>query len=207
MLNAPDLIASALAVIAAGLALAVVSTKHIFRAAVYLMLVLIATAGLYLGLGAEFLAGIQVLVYVGGIVVVLVYAVMLTSSLELHETPPPVSRRLMAAVVAGGFFAVSAAAILSTPMPAAAPSPAILDATPAIGAALLDYGAQGYVLPFELISLLLLAAVIGGIVIARKAPRGLDKPVPLATPLLETAPNLEAAPEKQDVTQNQPVGS
>jgi NADH-quinone oxidoreductase subunit J len=173
MLNLPDLLTFVLMAVATALAIAVVSTRQIFRAAVYLMLVLVVTAGLYLLLEAEFLAGIQVLVYVGGIVVVMVFAVMLTSSVELQETPAPLSRRLLGVLVSSGFFAVSAAAIVATPFAtSAAPGlpVATIEATPAIGEALLDAGATGYVLPFELISLLLLTAVIGGIVIARKLP-------------------------------------
>ena len=70
-----------MAVAAVFFAVATVISRHIFRSAVYLMCVLLAGAGFYLLLGAEFLAGVQVLVYVGGIVVLLAFVVMLTSTL------------------------------------------------------------------------------------------------------------------------------
>lgn len=156
-----------IAVTAVGFAVAVVTTPRILRAAVYLLVVLLAVAGAYVMLGAEFLAGVQALVYVGGIVVVIVFAVMLTSSVELREAPPPAWRRLLAGLAALGFFGASAAAVLQPPF-AAPRAPTAPGNTSAIGEALLDYGPAGYVIPFELISLLLLSAAIGGIVIARR---------------------------------------
>ena len=151
-------------------AIAVTISRRLLRAAVYLMTVLLITAALYVMLGAEFLAGIQVLVYVGGIVVVIVFAVMLTQSAHLKLDTPPVYRKIAAALAAIAFAALSSAALLlsdfNLPQNAAAPA----DNAKAIGLQLLDRGPNGYVLPFEIISVLLLAAAIGGIVIARKTP-------------------------------------
>ncbi|HAK94315.1 MAG TPA: NADH-quinone oxidoreductase subunit J [Planctomycetes bacterium] len=151
-------------------ALAVVNARRLLRAALALMFVLLASAGLYLLLGAEFLAGIQVLVYVGGIVILIVFAVMLTSASDLLEDHPSLGRMLAGAVASIGFLAftgvVFARLELGPPAPGAHPP----DDASAIGRKLLDFGAEGYVLPFELVSLLLLAAVIGGIVVARKTP-------------------------------------
>ena len=152
------------------LALAVVNSRRLLRAAIYLMGVLAMSAGLYILLGAEFLAGIQVLVYVGGIVVLIVFAVMLTRSADLLVDKPTVGRMVLGGVTSIAFLVLSAVIFWFSnfqPHPgAAAPS----DNTLAIGRQLLDTGAGGYVLPFEIISLLLLAAIIGGIVIARKTP-------------------------------------
>jgi len=152
------------------LALAVVNSRRLLRAAIYLMGVLAMSAGLYILLGAEFLAGIQVLVYVGGIMVLIVFAVMLTRSADLLVDKPTVGRMVLGGTTSIAFLILSGLIFWSSnfqPRPGAA-GPA--DNTLAIGRQLLDTGAGGYVLPFEIISLLLLAAVIGGIVIARKTP-------------------------------------
>lgn len=169
-----------LATISLGLAWTVVTGRRILRAAVSLMGVLGASAGLYLLLGAPFMAGVQVLVYVGGIVVLLVFAVMLTRTTELLEEQPALHRRLIGGVVALGFFGVAWHALGTASFPVRHPGPAPLSDVAALGRALLGTGADGYVLPFELISMLLLSAMIGGIVIARKPtadPHDLHAPV------------------------------
>lgn len=155
------------AVTAVGFAVAVVTTPRILRAAVYLLVVLLAGAGIYVLLGADFLAGVQALVYVGGIVVVIVFAVMLTSAVDLREPPPALWRRLAAGAASLAFFGAATAAALYSPF-AAPGAPSAPGNTQAIGEALLDAGAGGYVLPFELISLLLLSAALGAIVLARR---------------------------------------
>lgn len=160
------------------LAIAVVNVRRLLRAAICLMGVLVCSAGLYIMLDAEFLAGVQVLVYVGGIVILIVFAIMLTRSVDLQEDNPSLLRKTLGGAVSIGFLALSSAAfwltdfgaktpLNNTPANAAAPE---LGETEKIGHALLDYSGTGYVLPFEIISLLLLAAVLGGIVIARKTP-------------------------------------
>lgn len=159
------------ALCSAALAVMAVVSRRILRAAVYLMGALVCTAAFYLMLKAEFLAGVQVLVYVGGIAILIVFAVMLTARADLLEDKPALSRKLLGAFGALSFFALSTAAILYgdfKPLLGSGAPPA--SDTAAIGAALLDYKGDGYVLPFEIISLLLLAVVIGGIVIARKTP-------------------------------------
>jgi NADH-quinone oxidoreductase subunit J len=157
-----------LAIVCGLFAVATVMTKHILRSAISLMAVLLLSAGLYLLLGAEFLAGVQVLVYVGGIVVLLVFAVMLTKSEALHEDRPSPQRKLFGLVSAASFFAVSAWAVSDVPVMSTAIENTPLAGVKEIGRAFLDYTASGYVLPFEVISLLLLAVLIAGIVLARK---------------------------------------
>ncbi len=152
------------------LALAVVSVRKLLRAAVALMGVLSATAGLYVMLDAQFLAGVQVLVYVGGIVVLIVFAIMLTRSGELLEDVPTMKRKVLGAAVAACFLALSGAALWNTPFKVTPAQNHHPDEALEIGLALLDAGPNGHVLPFEVVSLLLLASMIGGIVIARKTP-------------------------------------
>jgi NADH-quinone oxidoreductase subunit J len=158
----------ALAALMVCMGILAMATKHVLRSAVYLMAVLFFSAGLYLLLGAEFIAGAQVLVYVGGIVVILVFAVMLTRSGELLEDRPPLGRKIAGALGAAAFFACSCYALLSSPLAADKSLPGDVASIAALGKALVDPGSAGYVLPFEVISLLLLGVLIGGSVIARK---------------------------------------
>jgi NADH-quinone oxidoreductase subunit J len=151
-------------------AIAVTTSRRLLRAAVYLMGALLMIAGLYVMLKAEFLAGIQVLVYVGGIVIVIVFAVMLTRSAELQLDTPPLRRKIMGMLASIAFAAMTGWVCWTSVFATADPSAATADNTKAIGLKLLDTGGGGYILPFEIISLLLLAAIIGGIVIARKTP-------------------------------------
>jgi len=164
------------AVFAVGLAVAVVTTQRIFRAAVYLAGVLVASAVFYLLLNMEFLAGIQVLVYVGGIVVLLVYAVMLTTSVDFKEERPSLRRRLLGLAGGAAFFAVTVASVHHTAFPEKSNASMPPSNVAAIGKGLFDTGPEGYVLPFELVSLLLLAALIGGVVVARKKEPPADAP-------------------------------
>jgi len=162
-----------IAALAVVMSLAVVNAWKLLRAAIALMGVLSMSAGLYVLLDAEFLAGVQVLVYVGGIVVLIVFAIMLTRSADLLQDNPTPMRKILGAIVSIAFLALTAGVFRSSPFlqsPAARPSG---DNTMLIGQKLLDYGPAGYVLPFEVISLLLLIAIIGGIVVARKTePEG-----------------------------------
>lgn len=154
------------------LALMVVNTRHILRAAVYLMGVLITSAGLYLLLGAEFLAGVQILVYVGGIVVLLVFAVMLTTTLNTLDEKPSLSRKLIGGIASVLFLAGMIWAIKKQNFPVMGDLTTSATDITTIGTLLLDRGSKGYLLPFEIISVLLLATIIGGIVVARKTPAG-----------------------------------
>jgi NADH-quinone oxidoreductase subunit J len=165
----------AFAAIAIALAFAVVMEKQLLRAAVALMGVLAVCAGFYLMLGAEFLAGVQVLVYVGGIVVLIVFAIMVTLSAELQEDRPDVGRRLLGGAASLAFFLLTAGVLMTQSFAQNPGGPPPGNNTEAIGLRLLDYGATGYVLPFEVVSILLLVAILGGIVIARKTPP-LDQP-------------------------------
>ena len=143
-------------------------TKHILRSAIYLMAVLFFSAGIYLLLDAEFLAGAQVLIYVGGIIVLLVFAVMLTQSAELVEDHPTLKRKFLGALGAGVFFVVSAYLILQSPLATDQAMTGEAASIATLGKSLVDSGSSGYVLPFEVISILLLGVLIGGSVIARK---------------------------------------
>ena len=162
-----------LALAIGGLAIAAVITRQLLRAAIALMGLLALSAGLYAMLDAEFLAGIQILVYVGGIVVLIIFAIMLTRSSELLEDHPTLLRCVLGAVASIIFAGSAIYALRTTPFPVRYDAASKVPDVNRIGTALLDYGPNGYVLPFEIISLVLLVAVIGGTVIARKTrPEG-----------------------------------
>ncbi|MBF0289457.1 MAG: NADH-quinone oxidoreductase subunit J [SAR324 cluster bacterium] len=166
-------------------ALTVVYTRRILRAAIALACVLVCSAGFYVMLDFEFLAGVQVMVYVGGIVVLMLFAIMLTSSAELIVDRPSFQRRFVGVLISIGFFFVTTTAFWATDFPVAESTKDTLftkvsiegekaeplDDVVELGKKLLDYGPEGYVLPFEIISLLLLSVMIGGIIIARKPPQ------------------------------------
>lgn len=158
------------AVVTVLLALAVVTARKLLRAAVALMGTLSTTAGLYVMLHAHLLGGVQVMVYVGGIVVLIVFAIMLTRSAALMEDHPALKRKLTGAVISITFLLMSCGALLTSPFPIHDTRTWPENEALEIGKALLETGPGGYAAPFEVISLLLLAAMIGGIVIARKTP-------------------------------------
>jgi NADH-quinone oxidoreductase subunit J len=151
-----------------------VTSRMILRAAVYLLFVLIATSGIYFMLNYNFLAAVQLTVYAGGIAVLIVFSVLLTSQLnEKMEKVTPVK------MLSGGLIAF-AGAILTistiTQYEFVANGLAELDPSPkAIGYAMLSYEHNGYVLPFEVISVLLLAAMVGAIVIAKRPAKLLNE--------------------------------
>ena len=143
-------------------ALAVVLTKNLFHSVLYLALSLTATAGIFLVLAAEFLAAVQLLLYAGGVVTIAVFAIVVTERL-VGERITQTSRYLASgAIVAGAFLAAVASTISSVPLPGAAP-PMPGDVTRAIGEALLTR----FVLPFELLGVLFLAALLGALYFAR----------------------------------------
>ncbi len=157
-------------------AMFVVTTSRILRSAIFLAVVLLGNAGLFVLLGFEFLAGVQVLVYIGGIVVLLVFAIMLTSSADYSENEPSPHRKFWGIVAATGFFTMVVGAVSTTEFVLQSRPLVPLSEIVALGHHLLDYGPNGYVLPFEIISLLLLSVLIGGIIIARKFPQVKDLP-------------------------------
>ncbi len=143
-------------------ALAVVLTKNLFHSVLYLALSLTATAGVFLSLDAEFLAAVQLLLYAGGVVTIVVFAIVVTERL-VGDRITQTSRQLVNGfVVAGALLVAVLGFIRSVPLPADRP-PMPSDLTPAIGQMLLTR----YVLPFELLGVLFVAALLGAIYFAR----------------------------------------
>lgn len=157
-----------------GFAILAVTTRKILRSATFLLFTLFATAGVYFMLDYEFLGAVQIAVYAGGIVVLFVFSILLTThpgdnSEKLHSR-----RRSMGLVAALAMLGVSAYALISRCSLLCTPAPEMQ--TPdmhKIGAQLVGDAANSatsgaYLLPFEAISVLLLACIIGGVVVARK---------------------------------------
>jgi len=153
----------------------VVRAVDLIRAVLWLGITLVATAALYAMLGASFLAGVQLLLYVGGVMTLMVFGVMIT---RRHEGIAPTAtdsvRPVRGAVVAAALFGLVAAAIVNTEGLDEAPARALAPLT------LADLGRSilvEHLLAFEALSLLLLAAIIGAVVIARRRDPGpLDEP-------------------------------
>lgn len=146
-----------------------VTTRKILRAATYLLFTLFATAALYFKLDYEFLGTVQIAVYAGGIVVLFVFSILLTTrpgdnseKLESRKQSLGIIGAL-AAAAAGGWALCSRCADIFKSLPDMS-NPDMQS----LGTALLGTGTEQYLLPFEAISVLLLACIIGGVVVARK---------------------------------------
>ena len=144
-----------------------VTTKRILRAATYLLFVLIGTAGIYFQLNYSFLGAVQLLIYAGGITVLYVFSILLTSSQGEQEEKlkdRKILPGLLTAIVGVGIclFIV----LKNVFLPSRFEHGELEVHT--VGHGLMGFGKYQYILPFEVISLLLLACIIGGILIARK---------------------------------------
>lgn len=153
-----------LATVIVGAALAVVLQRNIFRAALFLVLCFFTVAGIYVILSADFLAGAQVLIYVGAIGVLIIFAIMLTR--ETQRGSPSGRLRLPALLVGLLFLATMVFVVVSTDWHIVAEIPTE-PTTSAIAQALFS-GEDGFVLAFEIAAALLLAAIIGAIVLVRE---------------------------------------
>ena len=146
-------------------ALGVVLLPNIVYSAFLLGGVFMAVAGLYLLLNASFVAAAQVLVYVGAVNVLILFAIMLVNKKETMAAIPGLGlRRLLSGLVCGGLFALLIRVALTTPWALPGPLPVGEEATIRLG----EHLFSDYLLPFELASVLLLMAMIGAIVLARR---------------------------------------
>jgi NADH-quinone oxidoreductase subunit J len=144
-----------------------VLSRRILRSAVFLLFVLIATAGLYFMLEYQFLAGVQLTIYAGGIVVLIIFSILLTSHISYKFEKPHILIVLSGILVSLTGIIITIWSILSFHFKATENLPVSNDMK-TIGRQLIENGQNGYALPFEVISILLLAAMIGSIIIARK---------------------------------------
>lgn len=153
-----------LAALILGAGILAVTTRQIFRSAIYLLGSLVGIAGLYFWLEVEFIAAVQIVVYVGGIVVLIIFSIFLTQSSgkEMKQTSTRRSVSSFVAVLIG--FVLSCMLINEYGFEG---KNVLFDTSvERIGTQMLNTGEHGYALPFEAVSMLLLAAMIGAIVIA-----------------------------------------
>lgn len=144
-----------------------VTTRQIFRSAIYLLFSLVGIAGFYFLLEFEFVAAVQIVVYVGGIVVLIIFAVFLTHKAGENMAFPKASRELAAFVAVFLGFALTFL-IINKEVFYGSQKTMLEPSVENIGKEMLDTQHFGFVLPFEIVSILLLAAMIGAIVIAIK---------------------------------------
>jgi NADH-quinone oxidoreductase subunit J len=127
------------------------------------VLSLLGIAGLYLMLASEFVAVIHVLIYVGAIVTLFLFVIMLTHNLESAKQPQSNRQRVPALILCAGLFGGIAAAMLTAPW-ATATSPAAAADVQTLGREMLTT----HILAFEVISLLLIVALIGAVTLAKR---------------------------------------
>jgi NADH-quinone oxidoreductase subunit J/NAD(P)H-quinone oxidoreductase subunit 6 len=162
--TAADILMIALGAVAVGAGVLVVSTRHLVRAGLYLVVCLGAVAGLYLVLTAELVAWVQLLIYVGAVVVLLLFAVMLTRA--PIGAADDLDRPGWPAALIGGGTGLGLAALLVDAFRWSTvdlPEPGTAEQ---LGAELF----QSWVLPFEVLSVLLLSALVGAIAISVRIP-------------------------------------
>ncbi|MFC1939107.1 NADH-quinone oxidoreductase subunit J [Chloroflexota bacterium] len=152
-----------LAIVGIAAALIVVLLKDVFRAALSLVLCFLTVAGIYITLSADFLAAAQILIYVGGISILIILAIMLTR--DVQQGSPANRLRIPAFIVAILFLGVVGFAIINTPWQVATVPP-LAPTTSALAGKLLGKG--GFILPVEIGACLLLAAILGAIVLVRE---------------------------------------
>lgn len=164
-----DVLLSALGAVAIGAGVRVVATTHLVRAGLWLIVTLAAIAGMYLVLGAELVAWVQVLLYVGAVVVLLLFAVMLTRAPigMSHDMDRP---RFPGALIGGG-AALGLGALLVDAYHWSFVAHPPTGTAEKLGTAVFGTWA----LPFEVLSILLLAALVGAIVVSRPDP-AVDNP-------------------------------
>jgi NADH:ubiquinone oxidoreductase subunit 6 (subunit J) len=154
-----------LSAVALGGALGVVLNRNLFRAALLLVLSFVGVAGLYILLGADLLAMIQLLVYVGAISILIIFAIMLSHRLMSPEFKARNEQWLGGLITAVVLFGVLLFVLLKVQWPVVQ-ADVPTDAISKLGQALVS--ADQYVLPFEVASVLLLVALVGAVVIARE---------------------------------------
>jgi NAD(P)H-quinone oxidoreductase subunit 6 len=178
-----------LAVMMIGAALSVVLSSSIVYSAFMLGGVFISIAGMYLLLNADFVAAAQVLIYVGAVNVLILFAIMLVNKRQDFVPYPSAGvRKILTAVVSIGLFGLLSAMVLATPWaysttPVAGESSIIL-----IG----EHFFSDFLLPFELASILLLMAMVGAIILARRE----YLPEPTSSDLAQTVLTLPERPRE-----------
>lgn len=144
-----------------------VTSRRILRAAVFLLFVLVSTSGLYFMLNYQFLAAVQLTLYAGGIVVLIIFSILLTSHISQKFESSGWKKNIFSALAALTGAILAIITILDYKFSATTVAAQEVNMK-LIGKSLLSVDYNGYVLPFEVISVLLLAAMVAAIVVAKK---------------------------------------
>jgi NADH-quinone oxidoreductase subunit J len=153
-----------------------VTSRKILRAAVFLLFVLVSTSGLYFMLNYQFLAAVQLTLYAGGIVVLIIFSILLTSHIGQKFESSGWKKNIFSAITALTGAILSVITTLDYKFSATSQAAKEINMR-FIGKSLLSVDYDGYVLPFEVISVLLLAAMVAAIVVAKKgAPKTIGLP-------------------------------
>ena len=149
-----------------------VTSRRMLRAATYLLFVMVGVSGLYFLLNYHFLAAVQLAVYAGGILILFIFAILLTSAKGDQRETADKGKVAIGLVAALGGVAVTLVTLTKHVFLYATPNPTLTGDheinMKVIGQALMGTEKYQYLLPFEVLSVLLLAAIIGGIIIAKK---------------------------------------
>lgn len=154
-----------LAFIMVAFSIAAVSSRKMLRSVVYLLFVLIGISGIYFLIDYNFLAAIQLTVYAGGIIVLIIFSVLLVHHIEMKLELVKKSKQITIALFCLIGLALFLTVIYQHPFNTVENYNTIT--VKQIGIKLLSYKEGGFILPFEVISILLLAAIIGAIIIAK----------------------------------------
>ncbi|PCI09335.1 MAG: NADH-quinone oxidoreductase subunit J [Flavobacteriaceae bacterium] len=154
-----------LAIIMIVFAIKAVSSRKMLRAVIYLLFVLIGISGIYFMVDYSFLAAVQLAVYAGGVIVLIIFSVLLVHHIELKLDETNLKQRVLAAALSIIGIVLTLYAIFTFDFNPAENSRII--EVKDIGMGLLSVGDGGYILPFEVISVLLVAVMIGAIVVAK----------------------------------------
>ena len=150
-------------IITLGGGLGVVTTKNLYYAALFLTLALGGMAAFFVLLGAGFLAAVQLLVYIGAIAILILFAIMLSRRLMTTSEPQSNDQVWLGGLVAILLFAALTTVVSRVDWPVSEAEPAA-DAIQQLGVSFLE----AYLIPFEVVSVLLLVALVGGIILARE---------------------------------------
>ena len=166
-MDASSIIFYGIAAFILGAAFLAVTSAKIFRSAIWLLFSLIGIAALYYWMDLQFIAAVQTIVYVGGIVVLIIFSIFLTHKANDDMPKPPLMRQVFAGLAS--LFGIALVLHLVYHHNFAQPTGEVLNSDVSnIGLQLINTQKGGYALPFELASILLLAAMIGCIVIAMR---------------------------------------
>ena len=166
-----------------GSAFLAITLRNLFHCALFLALTMFGVSGIFLYLNSEFLAAVQVLIYVGAVTVLIIFGIMLTRNVMDEKTRVMNGQVILALVVAAAMMAISFGAVNKSvfktndhPMAVVSASPDQSQASPSTHTDVYSLGPElirpekGFAFAFEFVSILLLSALVGAIVIARKDP-------------------------------------